>query len=1001
MSNPSGASSSSIAGTITGPDGAALSSPAEIDASTPGESSRERGVTLRVVLLSLALAVFFGYVIPIVDLRMVNTFLGATHLPPGAVGALLMLLLVVNPLLRLLAKKLAFSRNELLTVYITCLFSTLVPGHGGENFFVSNIIGPFYFATRENKWFDIWREHLQPWFTPALTNTGEYNRALVEGWYVGLSGQQTIPWQAWLVPLFAWGAFIVALYTMLGCLSVMLRAQWGEHEALPFPLLRLPLEMTEDVDRADRYGMLGRFFRNPLMWCGFGIALFIQLVRGLNLYYPDVPTIPLELNTALYLTEAPWNQIEWTPLYIYPMAVGVTFLLTSEVSFSLWFFYWFIKLQYIAAYYLGFMPATLPRALGAEGKVFTSYQKIGVYLAYVAIVLWTGRHHFRHILRRALGRTPATAGERNEALSYPVAFWGFVLAFAFVLGWSVLAGVRLDIALAMWFCYLMIVIALARVVIEGGLLFVMQNWTPLGAMAQLANSGPGTWLSPANGLVPAAFIQSSVIFDLRSNIMPSFVQGLKLAHDRRINTRRLLALIAACTLIALAMSLWMNVRIGYETSGLKANIWFVDWGARLPANVTNDLINGANGASWLNAAWLGLGMLFTYGMMLARSYIPAFPLHPLGFLVSLSYPMHSFWFSILLGWLCKVSITRKFGGLDAYRKMIPAFLGLALGDVAAMLFWLIIDGWQGRTQHLFDAGLNEKLNEGLNGRGGIAMPVLNEQDKAFFEENGYVVARQVVPQETLDAVIAAIWEFLGMNPGDPDDWYRPPHVPNSMIEMYQHPAMWDARQSPRVHEAFADIYGTEKLWVGIDRVSMKPPVNPAHPKYDTDRGFYLHWDVDTSRLPVPFGVQGALYLTDTTEDMGGFQCVPGFHRGLEEWVKTQPADRDPRYPDPETLPPGMKVTPIPGRAGDLVIWNRLLAHGNGHNRSNRPRLAQYIKMAPARQDDEAARQSCIETWRERLRPGWAPGGPYGPEHEHGKTAELTPLGRKLVGLDLW
>lgn len=688
--------------TTSEPDTVIISPKVDVDIST-----RERGVTFRVVVLSLALAGFFGYIIPIVDVKMVNTFLGATHLPPGAVGALLVLLLVVNPLLRLLSKKLTFSRNELLTVYITCLFSTLVPGHGGENFFVSNIIGPFYFATHENKWLDLWREHLKPWFTPALTNDGNYNRTVVERWYVGLSGEQVIPWEAWLVPLFAWGAFIIALYTMLGCLSVMLRAQWGEHEALPFPLLRLPLEMTEDVDRADRYGMLGRFFRNPLMWIGFGIAFFIQLMRGLNFYYPDVPTIPLELNTALYLTEPPWNQIEWTPLYIYPMAVGVTFLLTSEVAFSLWFFYWFIKLQYIAAYYLGFMPTTLPSALGAEGKVFTSYQKIGVYLAYVAIVLWTGRHHFRHILRRALnfytGRTPATEDERNEALSYPVAFWGFILAFSFVVGWSVLAGVRLDIALAIWLLYLVIVIALARVVIEGGLLFVMQNWTPLGAIAQLANSGPGTWLSPANGLIPAAFIQSSVIFDLRSNIMPSFVQGLKLAHDRRIDTRRLIALIAACILIALAMSLWMNVKIGYEYSGLKSNIWFVDWGARLPANVTNDLINGANGASWLNAAWLGLGIFFTYGMMLARSYIPGFPLHPLGFLVSLSYPMHSFWFSIFLGWLCKVGITR-FGGLDAYRKMIAAFLGLALGDVASMLFWLIIDGWQGRTQHLLMPG---------------------------------------------------------------------------------------------------------------------------------------------------------------------------------------------------------------------------------------------------------------------------------------------------------
>ena len=107
----------------------------------------------------------------------------------------------------------------------------------------------------------------------------------------------------------------------------------------------------------------------------------------------------------------------------------------------------------------------------------------------------------------------------------------------------------------------------------------------------------------------------------------------------------------------------------------------------------------ARDVSWMNWVWLGLGGLITYGLMLARSRFTAFPLHPIGFLMSVTYPMHRLWVSVFLGWACKTLITR-FGGNDTYRKTIPLFLGLVLGDVTMMLLWIAIDAWQGRVNHL-------------------------------------------------------------------------------------------------------------------------------------------------------------------------------------------------------------------------------------------------------------------------------------------------------------
>ena len=279
------------------------------------------------------------------------------------------------------------------------------------------------------------------------------------------------------------------------------------------------------------------------------------------------------------------------------------------------------------------------------------------------------------------------------------------------------------------------------------------------------------------------------------------------------------------------------------------------------------------------------------------------------------------------------------------------------------------------------------------------MAVLSPDDHAFFRENGYVVIHNAVPQENLDALIEALWEFLGLDRNNPEDWYRPPLPTNGMVEIYQHQALWDNRQYPRLHQIFSEILGSEQLMVSIDRANLKPPQRADHPEYDF-KGF-THWDTDTVKKPLEKGryVQGVLYLSDTDADQGGFQCVPELYRQMEAWVRTQPADRNPRIPDLN----GFTVEPIPGKAGDLLIWDVLLAHGNGHNVSDKPRLAQYISMFRTERATPESLEHRIRCWREHCPPGnkTFPGDPRKIEEQYGKTAELTPLGRKLLGVDPW
>ena len=677
----------------------------EFSASAPTIERRDGGVTWRVVLLSLMFAALFGYMIPILDFKIRNTKLGAGHLPVGSVGLLIVLLLLINPILKRVKKQWAFTRNETLTLYITTLFSTLVPGMGSENLFVSYIIAPFYFATRENKWLEFLQPYLKPWFTPAIGSDGVYDaagREAVNSWFNGATPTEAgivVPWGVWLVPLLMWGSLIFASYIMLGSLSVMLRKQWGEREALSFPLLKLPMEMTEDVDK-DSQVVVRRFFSNTNLWLGVGFAVFIEGMNGLNFYFPDVPYVPLSFPLGSLFTETPWNQMAPMALLCFPIFVAITFLLTTEVALSLWLFLWIFQFQYIVAFWSGLPYGTLPPAVGHSGdgvaRTFTAFQQFGAYLGYVAILMWSAREHFKYIALRAFKRRQAEPDEADEALSYPVAFWSFVLSFIYLVGWSCLAGMRIDVALALWVLYLVTTIALSRAVVEGGVMFINQGWVPLGALAQLFGSGAGGWMNTAS-IVPGSFLQVAFFQDMRGFIMPSFLHGFKLAHDRQIAARRLWVLVFASIFVSMAVGLWMKVTMGYTSGGLTFHPWFATVAARYPAEVSQKLMQGGE-AGVGNWFWTGVGVLATVGMMAARARFAWFPLHPIGYLLALTAPVQRAWFSFFLGWAFKVLIV-KFGGHESYKKMVPLALGIILGEVGMIVFWLLIDAWQGRGFH--------------------------------------------------------------------------------------------------------------------------------------------------------------------------------------------------------------------------------------------------------------------------------------------------------------
>ncbi|MFJ5263448.1 phytanoyl-CoA dioxygenase family protein [Streptomyces sp. NPDC088387] len=294
---------------------------------------------------------------------------------------------------------------------------------------------------------------------------------------------------------------------------------------------------------------------------------------------------------------------------------------------------------------------------------------------------------------------------------------------------------------------------------------------------------------------------------------------------------------------------------------------------------------------------------------------------------------------------------------------------------------------------------------------------LSEEDYAFWKTYGYVVVRNAISPGAAKSLLEFAWEFQGLDPDRPESWYqerefrsdldRDLHV-YGFVEAYHHQLMWDNRQTQRVYDAFADVWDCDELWVTLDRLNLNPPNRGTRSRSliePTDEGFdiELHWDVDTTLGVLPQRVQGIIALNDTQPELGGFQCNPELFRQFEEWRIAQPAGRDPIRPSVDRTE--FPVVRPDLHAGDLLIFNGLLAHGVAGNYSeNGVRAVQYLSMMPALEEHEALRASRVDSWRTLSTPDWNGtllGDADRPEADRYGAAELNDLGKKLLGLESW
>jgi hypothetical protein len=630
---------------------------------------REAGITRRSVLLGFGLAGLLCAVTPYNDYVVENTFMAGNHFPVGAV-AVLLLLSAVNLAVRRVRNRALLSARELAVVYILIMVTSGIPSSGLLRYLIPTLPSVYYFAGQGNQWEKLIWDHIPAWLGISGTPASWFFEGMPEG--------AGVPWLAWWTPLSRWLIFVGAIWLMMICLAALVRRQWTDRERLTFPLVQFPLEVLRDDGR----GPSAWFFGTRLVWLGAGLVLLVHMINGLHAYYPSVPGIPTSASMDSALVDRPWEAAVPVRFNLYFSVIGFGYLLSSEVGVGFWFPVILMKIQAIILSLVGYEGTS---AWGGAITQIGDREQMGALLMVAGMLLWFLRGTLASAFRR-LFTASADGDDREEPLSYRFAAWGLVASLVIAFCWLVSAGMTPAFAGLFLVSFIALCLVLTRIIAEAGLLMVQFSFRPADYLL-LFGGTPA--LGPTN-LTILAFVDTVLTFDLREALMPSVLNGFRMAEQSGVSTRKLSTAIGAVLVFALAVTMPIFLatfcKLGalvVDRNGTLTNLpreFFTELASRLetPSRPT--------GADYL---WMLVGAAAVAVTSWLRLILVWWPIHPLGLVMGTSYATRNLWFSLFLGWMFKV-LTVRYSGLKGYVRFRPLFMGIIMGDVLGALLWDIV-----------------------------------------------------------------------------------------------------------------------------------------------------------------------------------------------------------------------------------------------------------------------------------------------------------------------
>ncbi len=603
----------------------------------------------------------------VTEVTISSLFMGVT--------SVLFVLTLINLLIRrFVGARAALNQPELMALYTMLSMSSVVAGVGHFGFFMPFLTNAFYYGATSNKeWKEFWQ------LLPA--SIGPRDPAVLHGFYNGNSTFfQPANMRAWAAPVGIWCLFFLVLLWTTLCLAAMLRRRWADEEHLPFPVIAVPLEMTREG---------APLYRSGLLWLGFAIPCCLHSLNSLHSIYPTLPFMPIN-SVRDFVSDAslqrPWSGAGALYYDLHPSGLGFGYLVNTDVSFSLWFFYLLRKAVIVGAVAQGWRDVAGGTGAETNGQFpYVSSQACGAWLILGLATLWTGRAYFRNYLQRALHGDPEGI-DRNESMSARLAVGGFFAGYlalcAFVWSW----GGSWWLPVTFLAIYLVLMVTLSRIRAEMAVVSSELLWvSPQAILPALIGTRN---LSHADLTHMAAI--SWFNSDYRANGMPHELEGLVGFKRTRAPMRSLIpAILFAAAVSLIAASLW-DLQMYYVNGAATAHVnsWRIDMGSA-PWKSLQGWLQDPKPPDAQAMIGMAAGIGITLMLTALRARFVGFPFYPAAYAMNMSFVNDFFWCDMFVAWMVKALILR-YGGMKLYRTGLPFFLGLILGDFVTGSVWSVI-----------------------------------------------------------------------------------------------------------------------------------------------------------------------------------------------------------------------------------------------------------------------------------------------------------------------